>query len=484
MKPRGNLNVSQASTSGSQPFWLAFFAFLFCIQPLTDLFWFANRLSYHGQNINPASLTGFLFMLIPCGLIFEREKVKILLATSRWFRQTLVIFALVWTYLLIKGTVGGFTENVLIVRILSSVGVCLLIPYFLSSYRLSKIQVAVFIFSVTVIIGLGLAQIGGHYKSDIFDTINSVNISRVTGGYGHPLSLSRVLIFSALILIIRSISRDRNYVGWNFLKTALLFGLIGLLIYRSTYRTGILLIMSLPFLYCLVPGLPLTARFLRTFLLEGVVLTMFWMGSTSYITLPNLFGHSAGVIVNEKTPISIVPPAAVFPIEINLDNKLLPKVAAGERPVSSAVELMIQNTDWGQQLMTVGRGRGFKWTRYAGGILSSGPMRVMFGEKNLKLQTEFGELDEPHNLILMLFYAFGFLGLMLMSVFYYSVWRLTLTFHQNDQQKVLTTAAFLVPLIFGIIAEPLRYPTFFTMLFIAENFVGNIPQEKHRSLIQ
>ena len=419
---------------------IAAFVALFAIKPVLDLEWLSpENLRVLGQRINPATIVGVLLLALPVLVMLSRP-------AGTLTRRAAAAFAVIVLYLAFK-FLTGFADKGLIIRFASCESVLLFLIYFLEHDVISRPTGWILVISVGVIVALGLLQIAGVVPTLLNDRINSAAVGRVTGGYGHPLSLSRVVSFSAILVLLayhRSIEDFKRpvVIGW-----LALYGVMAVCVFRSTYRTGILFISGAPFLLFFLPGATVKRR-VGEFLAAIVGLSFaFSLASSSVVSVSGLFGHSSGIVLNEKATVAVATVAVAAPD-------------------------VVERTDWDDQAKRVGRGRGEIWMTYGSQMRVASPWQWLIGHRTNDIQVEDRLFSEPHNMLILSLYAFGVLGTILFLGFYVLIWhsvdRLLIA---RAEARACAALAFCVPLWFSMVAEPLRYPTFFTMLFLAVAFI-------------
>src|SRR4029077_14412690 len=170
-----------------------FFLLLFATKPLTDLFWHTG-ISVFGQRLDPAAVIGCLFIALP---FYSWYRIKQSQAKrNAWAVNIHYAFFALLAFTAIKIFVFGFNDYALTVRIISSMALCTFLSYYLLHGRLPSGFFYIFLGSLLCIIVVAFLQLGHVVPYMVSDTINSVTFGRVTGGYGHPLPLLRVLSYA------------------------------------------------------------------------------------------------------------------------------------------------------------------------------------------------------------------------------------------------------------------------------------------------
>lgn len=464
-----------------QPAVAAFFVGLFAVEPLLDLFWNLHARHLAGQAMNPAAIAGICFLGIPLALLWNRGSENSAHAFQSELRKAFILFCAIAAYFALKCLIQQFTDVVLMARVLSSLSVLLLLIYFIPTCRLLRWQVVLFSISIVTIIVIAFLQVLCIYPMTMLDTLNSVNVLRVTGGYGHPLVLLEVLTFSALLFLYglgessETIS-DIKRIG----LVVVCYATLSFIVFRSTYRTGLTLFLLMPLIPLIASKLSASRKIMCSILLYLAMILVFHFGSMGVVTFSNIYDlkevrnsvlqyYSVRKLL-EKSSNPITHQTARSHYDLKQPQRLHPAAPvhiSPTSPISSAQKrLFLDRTR--ENLLRPLRGRGSTWSRYMEQSLNSSLMEIVFGHRNVIIVDSNRDWREPHNLFLMLFYGFGVFGFGLVGAFYSVIWAyLRKIFFQNPIQRSFVTFCMVVPLWFGVTSEPLRYPTFFSMLFLS-----------------
>ena len=125
------------------------------------------------------------------------------------------------------------------------------------------------------------------------------------------------------------------------------------------------------------------------------------------------------------------------------------------------------------QVKVFARGRGEMWYYFLRRFGSGSTVQIILGRSSMSFQAGGRWWTEPHNQLLLLLYCFGLVGTGLLTALYIAAWMLVRRILAGQPGAALyASACFLIPVWHGFIAEPLRYPTFFTMLFVSVAMVA------------